>query len=130
MLSSLAEITIILYVLIGVANYAAHVMTCRGCQRLFEQNLALIFQAVMHIFGWPFAGWHFINGSMKRLINPPSPFEGMDFGNADKGTMMAEIRTREGKVLETITGKPGESLPDFMARVEARNKEVNGEDSN
>lgn len=114
MLTSLAESIIVIYVLIGIANFASHVLTCRGCQDIMEKNLALLFTGVLQTFGWPFQAYdHFKKVSV-----------GIDRGGKDETVMMADITDERGRTVETLRGNPGESTDQFIERVKKRSEEL------
>lgn len=45
---------ITIFVLIGVAHWAAHVMQCQSCRAALSVNAAFALEGVIYVFGWPF----------------------------------------------------------------------------
>lgn len=92
---------ILIYLLIGLAHWAGHVMTCRGCQKAVASFGVVVLEGVIKTFGWPIQ----LAGYIREMRRQSLP----------KNMRVVELRQN-----------PGESMADFMNRAAEIAKEEVG----
>ena len=50
----------LIYLFIGLAHWAAHLLQCRECKIVLYNNFELALDACIHLLGWPFKLWAYI----------------------------------------------------------------------
>lgn len=83
-----------IFLLIGVAHWAVHILQCPECKRIIDVNIAFLLEGSHYTFGWPM---HFMR-HMKALFGK----------NKDDETSFTPMLKFERL--------KGESMEDFIAR--------------
>lgn len=86
-----------IYLLIGLAHWAAHLLQCDVCRRTIRMNIDLVLDGTVKTFGWPIQAIAYVNDMRK----PRKPLPSMK----DLGFVEVSI-------------KPGESAAEFRKRIE------------
>lgn len=96
-----------IYLLIGGAHWASHVIQCKGCRKDMTHIVDVFLQFCVSTFGWPISAMNYIKG---LFSHEESRISGID----EDGITDAEIRSTDGKHVFRMT--PGETLDEFKNR--------------
>ena len=100
-----------LYLIIGIANWAAHQLTCPNCSQNFVDTSKYMLENIWRLGMWPLHAWVEFR-----------PKGGEDIEKKG-GSLKAEILQKDGTPFIEVEKRAGESVRDFMIRVNGLVKE-------
>ncbi len=111
---------ITIFILIGAAHWAAHVLGCRSCRAFFLGLGVFILEGVVHVFGWPMhAAQYLVDAFGPKRPGPTK--EEIEASFRDAADSLAEklkgAGIKFGGVVECHQ-RPDESDEDFEARIQ------------
>lgn len=98
---SIAENLIGIFLLIGLAHWASHIIECDGCRRHAFGFVTVLLEGVIQTFGWPIFAAKYVF----RLFKPEPEVPESLFPDGEKVAGVLTIERREG-----------ESFDDFIER--------------
>ena len=105
---------ITIYLFLGVAYWAAHVIQCEGCKRSIALLTGSFFEGALHVFGWPFL-------VIEYLLAFKKPKNEDEYGPVTEDILKMSIVQREGESSEDFQKRIGQLISE---RIEQARREL------
>lgn len=105
---------LIIYALIGVSHWAAHVIQCSKCHEVLHKNVDFLSEGVVSALGWPI---HFCTYMVSFFRRPTTGLTPEEVDQHVNARMRELMRDNDGGMVVELKQEPGEADEAFNERI-------------